>query len=199
VIRSGPARFTILTDRLIRCEFAADDRFNDGPTQSVLRRDFQPPEFAVEETDVLLTIRTAALTLTFEKSASGFDAASLRIEANDGNFSWRAGDPATDDLPGTLRTLDNANGLINMMTGQPHELRGSVISRKGWTVMDDSRTLVFNERGFLVPRETSGSDLYFFGYGTDYAACLRDYYRLCGNVPLPPKFALGLWWSKWWP
>ncbi|MCX6971153.1 MAG: DUF5110 domain-containing protein [Verrucomicrobia bacterium] len=199
VVPSGSARFTVLTDRLIRCEFAADDRFNDCPTQSVLCRDFAPPAFAVEETDALLTIRTAALMLSFNKSAAGFDAASLRIEANDGSFSWRAGDPAMDDLPGTLRTLDNANGLINMMTGQPHELRGSVISRKGWTVMDDSRTLVFNERGFLLARETSGSDLYFFGYGTDYAACLRDYYRLCGNVPLPPKFALGLWWSKWWP
>ncbi len=192
-------RFTFLTPRLIRCEMDPMGHFMDGQTQTVLHRHFSDPEVARREGQGTLELKSEGLTLRYRHDASGFTPNSLRIEANDGSFSWSFGTPNPEDLPGTLRTLDNANGLVNMMTGERHALRGSVISRKGWTVLDDSKTLVFNERGFLSPREGSSTDIYFFGYGQDYDACLRDYFRLTGPPPLPPKFVLGLWWSKWWP
>ena len=198
-VQVGSARFTLLTDRLIRCELAKDGRFNDAATQKVLNRQFPVIPFQYEEVDGVFTLTTPALTLRFKVDATRFQSDTLSINSNNGSFEWKSGTPPTNDLPGTIRTLDNANGLMNMETGQPFELRGSVISRKGWTVLDDTRTLVFNPRGFLVPRPLSGEDLYFFGYGHDYAGCLRDYYTLTGAVPMLPRFALGLWWSKWWP
>ncbi|MGE5141097.1 MAG: TIM-barrel domain-containing protein, partial [Rudaea sp.] len=42
------------------------------------------------------------------------------------------------------------------------------------------------------------TDLYFFGYGHDYPACLRDFVRVAGRVPLPPRWMLGNWWSRYW-
>ena len=29
--------------------------------------------------------------------------------------------------------------------------------------------------------------------------CLRDFYRLCGSTPLLPRYALGNWWSRYYP
>ena len=41
-------------------------------------------------------------------------------------------------------------------------------------------------------------DLYFFGYGHDYRKALSDYIRVAGRIPLPPRFAFGTWWSRYW-
>jgi len=41
-------------------------------------------------------------------------------------------------------------------------------------------------------------DWYFFGYGHDYRRALGDYVRVAGRIPLPPRFALGAWWSRYW-
>ncbi|MCP4417385.1 MAG: DUF5110 domain-containing protein, partial [Chloroflexi bacterium] len=61
-------------------------------------------------------------------------------------------------------------------------------------------TLVFNDDGWLEPRQSAPEqhDHYFFGYGHDYTACLRDYFALTGPVPLLPRWALGNWWSRYW-
>jgi alpha-glucosidase len=41
-------------------------------------------------------------------------------------------------------------------------------------------------------------DWYFFGYGHDYKKALGDYVRVAGRIPLPPRFAFGAWWSRYW-
>ena len=41
-------------------------------------------------------------------------------------------------------------------------------------------------------------DVYYLAYGRDYFACLRDFYKLSGAVPLLPRYALGNWWSRYW-
>ena len=72
---------------------------------------------------------------------------------------------------------------------------------------DDSRSVVLNEEGWFVRRRDSGEtalleaslDLYFFGYGNAYAAALRDFYRVSGQPPALPRYALGVWWSRYWP
>ena len=44
----------------------------------------------------------------------------------------------------------------------------------------------------------SYSDWYFFGYGHDYRRALGDFVRVAGRIPLPPRFAFGAWWSRYW-
>jgi alpha-glucosidase len=41
-------------------------------------------------------------------------------------------------------------------------------------------------------------DWYFFGYGHDYEAALHDFMLVAGKIPLPPRFAFGAWWSRYW-
>ena len=40
-------------------------------------------------------------------------------------------------------------------------------------------------------------DLYLFAHGHDYRAAMREFTALAGAVPLPPRWAFGLWHSRW--
>ncbi|MBU1880336.1 MAG: DUF5110 domain-containing protein, partial [Chloroflexi bacterium] len=123
------------------------------------------------------------------RTPGGLDA--LAITLRETGVTWRYGDPDEANLRGTTRTLDQADGPVPLGPG--------LVSRAGWAVVDDSQSLVFDERGWLEPRGPgTGQDLYFFGYGRDYRACLRDFSRVAGPAPLLPRWALGNWWSRYW-
>ena len=109
------------------------------------------------------------------------------MEVRGTRSSWNYGEEP-DDLRGTARTLDEADGAIPLEHG--------LISRQGFSLMDDSASLLIREDGWVEPRKGSCVDLYFFGYGHQYELCLKDFYRLTGKTPLLPRFVFGNWWSR---
>lgn len=42
-------------------------------------------------------------------------------------------------------------------------------------------------------------DNYFFGHGLNYRTALTDYKLVAGTVPLLPRSALGVWWTRRFP
>ena len=64
--------------------------------------------------------------------------------------------------------------------------------------MDDSQGFIWDEQSGYIERENQ-IDLYFFAYGHDYRGAIRDFYHLTGSTPLLPRYALGNWWSRYWP
>ena len=42
-------------------------------------------------------------------------------------------------------------------------------------------------------------DWYLFGAGLDFKGALRDLSLLSGEQPIPPRYAFGVWFSRWWP
>lgn len=192
VIVTRQARFTLLTPRLVRMEYSPCGQFEDRPSQAFWHRQQPAPLFTSSETDGVLVVETEALRLRYDSRAGAFSPASLQIELKESGTLWRCGDAPRGNLRGTYRTLDNASGRV--------ELEPGLLSTEGWSVVDDSGSLVFDESGWLRQREAApgSQDLYFFGYGQDYEACLRDYLRLTGSVPLIPRWALGNWWSRYW-
>ena len=100
---------------------------------------------------------------------------------------WRYGEDG-HDLGGTARTLDLADGAIPLEPG--------VVSREGFAVLDDSRSMVFESDGWVAPRDGSRTDLYVFAYGHDYRAAVQALYAVSGPTPVLPRFALGNWWSR---
>jgi alpha-glucosidase (family GH31 glycosyl hydrolase) len=80
-------------------------------------------------------------------------------------------------------------------------LEQGLVSRHGWSVYDDSGSLVFDDEGWLQPRqaEEGALDLYFFGYGHDYLGCIQEFQKVSGQTPLLPRWALGNWWSRYYP
>ena len=47
VVKSGNARFTVLTDRLIRMEWAEDGQFEDRASLAIINRNLDVPAFKV--------------------------------------------------------------------------------------------------------------------------------------------------------
>ena len=91
----GMARFTVLTDRLIRMEYAKiKGRFEDRASLAVLHRHTAVPRFTNEEVGGVLTIKTTAVVLTYTNAnadsgsaASGFTAESLQVKPLDASTS----------------------------------------------------------------------------------------------------------------
>jgi alpha-glucosidase (family GH31 glycosyl hydrolase) len=198
-IVEGPGfRVTVLTSRLLRLERSVDDRFVDRPTQLVRNRRFDVPEFTVTQAEGSLDLWTAHLHLHYDKqpfSPAGLSVA-MRQRAQDSHrTTWHYGDPPYTDtgrgsnLGGTVRTLDDIDGATPLEPG--------LLSRSGYAVVDDSANLLLTDHGGVEPRPCPGTDQYFFGYGSDHQAALRDFFALTGPNPLLPRWALGNWWSRY--
>ncbi|GAB4569917.1 MAG: glycoside hydrolase family 31 protein [Anaerolineae bacterium] len=189
----GPkVRFTVLTERVIRIEYSPNNQFEDRPSQAFWFREQPVPAFTAHTSDDSITIETPALHLQYRITPQGLTPETLQITLRSTGTTWHFGDADQDNLGGTIRTLDDIDG--------PTPLEPGLVSRSGWAVVDDSRSLVFNEDCWLEPRNAPPGtyDLYFFGYGTDYTACLKDYCALTGSTPIIPRWALGNWWSRYW-
>lgn len=192
-------RITILSPRVFRIEYSPNDRFEDRPSQVFWYRNHPVPRFTQKkfvESDnedgiEALEISTSDLVLNYTLGKKPSDE-TLSILIKSINHTWNFGDSNPGNLKGTYRTLDERDGQV--------ELECGLLSRDGWTLINDSKSLVFNQYGWLEPRKMDEDylDLYFFGYGRDYQACIRDYRSLTGPVPLLPRWVIGNWWSRYW-
>src|SRR5579863_8251493 len=208
VVIAGSARFTVLTPYLIRMEWSADGKFEDHASLVFLNRELPVPEFTHEAAPWGTVIRTSALTLTYVagKSDGKFTPDDLSISFNLGEkkMVWKPGMADTGNLLGTTRTLDRVRG-------SDVQLEPGLISRDGWAVVDDSARPLFDSADFSFPRGEESpwpwvtlrpagdrQDWYFFGYGHDYKRALYDFTQVAGKIPLPPRFAFGAWWSRYW-
>lgn len=185
-------RFTVLTSRLIRMEYAPDGIFEDRPTQIVACRDFLAPDYRVWHTDGGgIEIHTEHVSVFYDGQA--FSAHGLwaenRSECRGIYCTWHFGDTLAENLGGTARTLDRADGAVPIENGIQSRLQG-------FSILDDSHSFVLTEDGWFAPRACNGHDLYFFSYGYAYRQALKDYFHLCGPTPLLPRYALGNWWSR---
>lgn len=211
MVREGHARFTVLTPQLIRMEWAADGQFEDHASFVFLNRRLPVPQFTVKRRGHTLTIATAALQLTYKNAGPDegkFSADNLTINLTvDGKpVTWHPGETDPENLQGTTRTLD---GALGSKTKEP--IGEGLVSRSGWALVDDSKRPLFDSDNFTfaqgekspwpwVMQRPAGDrlDWYFFGYGHDYKQALHDYVLVAGRIPLPPRFAFGTWWSRYW-
>ena len=200
VVTSGNARFTVLTPQLIRMEWSADGQFEDRATLTFVNRETPVPEFKVRESKSKLTITTPALTLTYLKNGK-FSDKNLKavFTLNGREVVWTPGMENPQNLLGTTRTLDGADG-----SKLKEPMEQGILSRAGWSLIDDSQRHVLTPDGsewkeWVEARpEGDRQDLYLFAYGHDYKQALADYALVAGRAPMPPKYTLGYWWSRYW-
>lgn len=195
VIQGPQYRFTILTDRLIRYEWAEDGKFEDRASTFAINRDFPVPKFRKIETEDDLEIIGDQFLLSYDKkkfSASGLSVAS-NTKITLWGVPWRYGEEEhRDNLGGTARTLDEVDGRCDMGTG--------LLSRKGHATIDDSQSMLFDENGWVAGRLPGDRiDGYLFAYGHDYRGAMKAFYALSGSQPVVPRWALGNWWSRYYP
>ena len=178
ILEGESFRVTMLTPRLIRLETGC---YTDMPTQSVWNRDLDSFTFRIRRGKRFWTIETDAATFCINVKKGKMVSVTLADGTEVRDFE-------AGNLLGTARTLDGISGATKLEKG--------IMSRSGVSVMDDSHSLLLEQDGRILPRE-SCRDLYFFAFGHDYLSCLRDFFRLTGQVPRIPKYALGNWWSRY--
>lgn len=230
-VAQGNVRVTVLTDRLLRIEYAEDGVFEDRPSLAVVNRRFLEVPFEAHTDGDQLTVDTGAVALQCTDVTQPFTAESLsvRFSANgwagsqrdDGRTAtWRFGQENGGNLGGTVRTLDTWKGKrtartvgFNPQNGFIHEwdeqtLEPGLLSKDGWAVVDDSATVVLDAvdgppgrcDGWPTERPAGDRrDLYLFAYGSEHTAALDAAAGLLGHQPLPPRFAFGYWYSRYYP
>ncbi|WP_297070127.1 glycoside hydrolase family 31 protein [uncultured Duncaniella sp.] len=212
-VTSGNARFTVLTPEMVRIEYSDKALFEDRATFAIINRNLDVPVFEKLEDSEYIYINTDKLSLKYRKGSdpvthpASARNLSVTINHNGREVLWYPGKPDPLNLKGTCRTLDSSNG-----DNKRSELENGLISRSGWSVIDDSWTTgrPDGSRSFaLQPAEeigfdwwaerndTNALDIYFLGYGSNYKKALADFTKIAGKIPLPPAFVFGYWYSKY--
>lgn len=194
VVEYGNARFTVLSDRLIRMEWSSDGAFEDRASLAIVNRNLPVPKYTSVLKGGILTIKTGKLTMTYR--GGRFSADNLSVKHGMG--IWRPGMSSAGNLKGTTRTLDGCLGF-EKLSNKEAELEDGILSRDGWAILDESARHLFTQDGWVGERpEGDRLDWYLFAYGHDYTAALKDFTEVAGKIPLPPKWTFGYWWSRYW-
>lgn len=216
--QDAQVRFTVINDGVIRMEYAPDGQFVDDPSFIAVNRQYVKSEYKLDESDSQICISTSSMTLTYQKGTGAFTASNLSVEAASSlttQFTWHPGDVQKENLGGTYRTLDGYDGNRYYAWGRKADgsqelpLEEGLLARDGWTLIDDSEGLLFDgdvndlslpEMPWVKERKAAegAQDWYFMAYGHDYKKALGDYTQFAGRIPLPPRFAFGYWWSRYW-
>lgn len=171
-------RITYLTSRLLRVEIGS---FIDLPSYAVWNRKFPSGRLDVKKNAGTVTAETEDIILTI-KSKKPYSVY-FKDSGSTEYFSKQK------NLKGTYRTLDNTIGKIPLEDG--------FITENGLYLFDDSKSVLIDENGALIPRRAGSLDYYVFAYGKDYRATMKAFYDISSPTPLVPRFALGVWWSRY--
>jgi len=184
-------RFQFLTPSLGRVEYSPSGTFVDAPTAVVMKRKWPEVKVTVREKGGVLSARTAMVTLQYIISPGKLTQENLRLRWNDpnGEHSWSPGDSDNANLGGITYSLDGARKGRLQTTNQ------GLLSKNGYFILDDSHTPLWDSvAGWISPRrEQDGQDFYWCVYGDNYPHALQEYARLCGSIPMIPRYVLGTW------
>ena len=202
IFKGSKYRITVLTDTLIRLEYDDAGVFEDRPTELAINRKFPVFDFDVQENSKYLVITTKYYRLQYIKdkpfSGSLFapDSA-LRVALLDTDKSWYYGHDEARNYGGYENSLDTRNVFLthDKKEEQVTKIKG-LYSTDGFATIDDSKSLIIDENGYLIKDERPRIDIYLFMYKRDFGKCLQDYFTLTGYPPLLSRYALGIWWNK---
>lgn len=189
----GKARFTVITPQCIRIEHAPGGTFTDSRSLFAEDRTARWNDFKTLRDGGELIIDTGAMRLRYRPDGAAFHPGNLTVDVRIGNATtlWTPGAPNPGNLGGTLRTLDNVRGPVDLGEG--------LLSRDGWYLLDDSKTPLLTDTWVRSRPDDAGTDWYLFGYGRDYKAALGSLITIGGKAPVPRRYTLGIWFSRYWP
>lgn len=187
VIKGEKYRITLLGDKMLRIEYSPNGIFEDALTTMAINRKFDVPKHNVKIDNDTLYLETDHYQIIYPLNAT-LDL--LKIKPNGSNVESFYYENDEYNLLGTYRTLDGANGEVPLEKG--------LFSLNGYTYIDDTKSPIFNDEGYLDDRnnEDGYQDLYLFFFYDDFYGGLQEYAKLSGKTPLIPRFALGNWWSR---
>eukprot|EP01063_Lacrimia_lanifica_P029738 TRINITY_DN4590_c0_g1_i3.p1 TRINITY_DN4590_c0_g1~~TRINITY_DN4590_c0_g1_i3.p1 ORF type:complete len:994 (+),score=371.47 TRINITY_DN4590_c0_g1_i3:66-3047(+) len=209
----GKARFTVLTDSLVRMEYA-QGAFEDRPTLAFVNRKTPVPKFTQTQANGTLTIATAALKLTYTPGTGNFATAQkLSVEPlGASTFTpWTYGQTSLSDagnLRGTIRTLDTTGNITlacsEYETKHPdRHCESGLVSRTGWALVDETGVPCLEDDDWWTDdngklfQNADEEDLYLFAHSQRYRDAMKDFRLVGGAIPMLPRSSLGVWFTRW--
>ena len=134
----GKARITLLSERMLRLEWADDAVFEDRASLPVTNRRLPAVKFTAKVHANELVVTTRFLELRYRDTGRPFARSNLSVEfvhSAGQRRRWRHGARDRHNLGGTFRTLDNTRGdrhIAGDHQGKQIDLGEGFVSRSGW-------------------------------------------------------------------
>ena len=140
---------------------------------------------------------------TFGLAGAGFTAGNLAVSGR--GVTWVPGAAQAFNLLGTLQQMDCYSTPTQCFGEYMAGLQPGLLARDGWTLFDDTGAALRTP-----PKEAGGipwwraadpaaQDFYFMLYGEDFKGALAEAASVMGAPEMPPRAALGVWWSQNYP
>ncbi len=169
-------RITFLTPRLIRVETG---NTTDLASYTVWNRQFDKGNFAVTKDSKFIKVETDDVIFNIKNGTP------YSVYFKDTNtteiFSKQK------NLKGTRRTLDETFGKVDLDDG---------LITEGGVYLYEDKSMLLDSDGHFTKRN-NGKDYYAFAYDKDHRATIKAFYSISSPTPLIPRFALGVWWSRY--
>ncbi len=168
-------------------EWSEDGKFEDHASLTFTNRKLPVPGFQKTKTADELIIKSDLFELHNKLNSGKFNEDNLKVifYADDKSKTWVPGQINNGNLLGTYRTLDGVNG--------PTDLEPGLLSREGWTLIDDSKRPLFDNSDWqwvMSRPEKEEQDFYLLMYGSDYKTILKEFTEVAGKIPLPQNLHL---------
>ena len=192
VLRGATYRITVLTDGLLRLEYADDGVFEDRASAFALHRELPVPEFTVRETGDALEVVTDRLHLVYDRGPFTHQRAD------------RPGPRQHHQLPLGV-ALRRAGRTIWAAPRAPWT-RSTAASRSspgsrpanGFAVLDDSRPPAPGGDGWVAPAAARPHRPLRLRLRPRLRRARSRRSTPCpGHPPVLPRWALGNWWSRY--
>ncbi|MBB3186536.1 TIM-barrel domain-containing protein [Microbacter margulisiae] len=191
IVIAGNARFEVLSPTLVRMEYSEGAYFINQPSVVVVNRPSNTTKMTVKEANGHLIISTDNIKLKYLLGSGKFTKYNLNVKWIYGNKQgeWMPGDSDTLNLGGLGSALDQAS--VKLL---PSFTKG-VLSKSGYFLLDDSHSAIWDKKKqWIEPRSKKNlQDWYFFSYGDNYSYALLEFSRVCGKIPMIPRYVLGTW------
>ncbi|PIU83669.1 MAG: hypothetical protein COS68_02815, partial [Elusimicrobia bacterium CG06_land_8_20_14_3_00_38_11] len=190
-------RITVYSTSLVRIEYSKKGVFDDEEPLIL------EPALAMKEKNLSCEIKTVKdffilstdyFELKLKADGNRFDIGSLYFTIKEKKYTWQPGIIDEQNLGGAM--LD----LYKFPEGKSNEkFTEGLISKNGYFVFRNHCEFLWDNKKnwFKRKRDWDSQDWYLFGYGSDYKKAFSDFVSVFGKIPLPPKWAFGYWYSKW--
>jgi alpha-glucosidase (family GH31 glycosyl hydrolase) len=191
VVRCGKARFQFLDPVITRMEYSPSGTFTDAPTTVVVNRSLRGKKAFAEDKDGWLIVSVYNTTIRYKINSGKFTNENLHLSWLKSGVvhMWSPGDTDISNLGGIISSLDGASRK------KPAKFRPGILSRSGYFLLDDSQNPAWDDKtNWINPRpDAESQDYYLFQYEDDYKLAFAEYAKLCGNIPMIPRYTLGAW------
>lgn len=133
-VTCGSARFSALSQGLVRLEWSATGQFEDRPTVQAIARPEPIPFSAVSSSDERLLLQTDLVQITYRPDGKAFNDNNLEIHWHCGqrSDSWQPSTVDTQNLGGTFSSLDLMHRNLLPQGVHPASVHQNYSYTQGW-------------------------------------------------------------------